>query len=299
MVSIRARFFIRIMKLMSLKIEGEYNVAENRRSLDGNTFLFRKPWSVKAKPIFIDGIKGEWLSPRKSLENRAILYLHGGSFVAGSFKSHRSLAAHIGRVSEAPVLIIEYRLAPENPFPAALEDAISAYNWLIDAKQINPKKIIIAGDSAGGTLTLSTLLKLREDKLPLPAAGICLSPCTDLAITGDSIKTKIDEEIMLTEFEMVEAVKLYLKDEDREHPIASPLYADLTGLPSLMFQTGTAELLLDDTVRFADKAKKQGVEVTIDLWKDMFHVFQIFGNLMPESKKALKKIGDYARETFG
>ena len=287
------------MKLMSLKIEEEYNVAENRRSLDGNTFLFRKPLSVKVKPIVIDGIRGEWLSPRKSLENRAILYLHGGSFVAGSFKSHRSLAAHFGRVSEAPVLIIEYRLAPENPFPAALEDAISAYNWLIDTKQINPKKIIIAGDSAGGTLTLSTLLKLREDGLPLPAAGICLSPCTDLAITGDSIKTKVDEEIMLTEFEMVEAIKLYLKDEDRKHPIASPLYADLTGLPSLMFQTGTAELLLDDTVRFAEKAKKQGVEVTVDLWKDMFHVFQIFGNLMPESKKALKKIGDYAKERTG
>ena len=193
MVSISARFFIRIMKLMSLKIEGELNVVENRRSLDSNTFLFRKPLRVKVKPITIDGIKGEWLSPRKSLRNKAILYLHGGSFIAGSLKSHRSLAAHICKVSETPVLLIDYRLAPENPFPAALEDAILAYKWLINKKQINPDKVIIAGDSAGGTLTLSTLIKLRDEGLPLPAAGICLSPCTDLAITGESIKTKVDE----------------------------------------------------------------------------------------------------------
>ena len=299
MVSISARFFIRIMKLMSLKIEGELNVVENRRSLDSNTFLFRKPLRVKVKPITIDGIKGEWLSLRKSLRNKAILYLHGGSFIAGSLKSHRSLAAHIGKVSETPVLLIDYRLAPENPFPAALEDAILAYKWLINKKQINPEKVIIAGDSAGGTLTLSTLIKLRDEGLPLPAAGICLSPCTDLAITGESIKTKVDEEIMLTEFEMVEAVKLYMKDEDREHPVASPFYADLTGLPPLMFQTGTAELLLDDTVRFAEKAKKHGVQITVDLWEDMFHVFQIFGNLMPESKKALKRIGEYTKERIG
>ncbi len=298
MVSIRARFFIRIMKLMSLKVEEELNVVEQRRSLDGNTFLFKKPLRVKVKPITIDGINGEWLSPTKSMKNRAILYLHGGSFIAGSPKSHRSLAAHIGKVSESPVLFLDYRLAPENPFPAALEDAISAYEWILKAKHIDPKNVLIVGDSAGGTLTLSTLIKLRDDGQPLPAAGICLSPCTDLAITGESIKSKVDEEIMLTEFEIVEAVKLYLKDEDRKHPIASPFYADLTGLPPLLFQTGTAELLLDDTTRFAEKAKKQGVDVTVDLWSDMFHVFQIFGNLMPESKKALKKIGEYAKKRF-
>lgn len=296
MVSKRARFFIKIMNLLSLKVEEELNVEKQRKDLKNQTILFLKPFGVKVDHVHIKGINGEWLYTRKSMKDRAIIYLHGGSYIAGSPKTHRSLAAHISKVSKFPVLLIDYRLAPENPFPAALEDVISAYEWLLDAKEIDPKKVIIAGDSAGGTLTLSALIKLRDDGSPLPAAGICLSPCTDLAITGDSIKTKSEEEIMLSEFEIVEAVKLYLKDVDRKHPVASPLYADLTGLPPLLLQTGTAEMLLDDTIRFAEKAKNEGVEVTVDLWTDMFHVFQIFGNLMPESKKAIEKIGEFIQE---
>ena len=175
---------------------------------------------------------------------------------------------------------------------------VTVYKWLLEAQGFAPKKIIISGDSAGGGLTLASLLKLREENLSLPATGICLSPVTDFAITGESIKTKAKEEIMLTENEIKQSVEIYAKGQSVKHPLISPLYADLPGLPPLLIQTGTAEILLDDSTRFAQKAIEQGVTVDLDLWDNMFHVFQIFGKLIPESKKALKKIGDFAKSNF-
>jgi len=298
MVSFRAKFFMKIMKLMSLKEEGVLDIEKQRKELENNVFLFKKPRKMKVRSLEINGISAEWLYQKDQIEDRAILYLHGGSYNAGSLNTHRSLAARIGKVSSSPVLSIDYRLAPENPFPAALEDAVSAYIWLIEYKNIKPSKIAIAGDSAGGGLTFATLLKLRDEEKTLPACAISLSPWTDLALTGDSIKTKADVDIMLTENEGEQSAELYLKDIDRKHPLASPLYADLKGLPPLLIQTGTAEIILDDSTRFAEKAEKSDVKVTLDLWSDMPHVFQIFGNLMPESKKALEKIGDFIKENF-
>ena len=285
------------MKLMSLKVEGILDIEKHRKDLESNVFLFKKPRRTQIQSIKINHISAEWLTQKdQKTESSAILYLHGGSYNAGSLNTHRSLAARIGKISNSPVLSIDYRLAPENPFPAALEDAISAYDWIIKHKNIHPTKIAIAGDSAGGGLTLATLIKLRDEKKALPACAICLSPWTDLALTGDSIKTKADEDIMLTENEGLQSAELYLKDVDRKHPLASPLYADLEDLPPILIQTGTAEILLDDSTSFAKKAEESGINVTLDLWSDMFHVFQIFGNLMPESKRALKKIGKFVKE---
>ena len=234
--------------------------------------------------------------PSKSDKECVIIYLHGGAYNAGSLKTHRGIAAHIGLVSESPVLFLDYKLAPEYPFPAALEDVFLVYNWLLEQEGIKSSKIIIAGDSAGGGLTLATLIKLRDSNKPLPAAAVCLSPWTDLALTGESIETKANEEIMITKNDLQYAAKIYLRDIDTKNPLASPLYADLEGLPPILLQTGTEEIILDDTLRFAEKAKNAGVDVTTDIWAGLWHVFQIFGNLMPESKKALKKIGGFIRE---
>ncbi|MCG3215439.1 MAG: alpha/beta hydrolase [Candidatus Heimdallarchaeota archaeon] len=298
MTSLRAKIFIKIMKAMSMKDEGIFDVKKKRENLEKRVSMFKMPRKVKVEHIDVDGIPAEWLYPHNSEKNRVILYLHGGYYTSGSPKTHRSLAARIGKTSNSPVLLIDYRLAPENPFPAALEDSISAYNWITKQKGIKTNKLMIAGDSAGGGLVLATLIKLRDEKNALPAAAICLSPWTDLALTGDSIKTKADEELMLTEIEVRQAAQFYLKEAESKNPLASPLYADLNGLPPLLIQTGTAEILLDDSTRFVDKAKTSGVKVTFDLCPEMFHAFQMFGNLIPESKKALKKIGMFVQEIF-
>ncbi len=298
MVSLCAKFFVGIMRLMKMKNHGTLDVEKARKDLEGQVFLFKTPRNVKVEPISIEGILAEWLLPKGCNIDRVIIYLHGGSYHAGSLRTHRGLAARIGINSNSSVLSVDYSLAPENPFPAAIKDVVTVYKWLLEAQGFAPKKIIISGDSAGGGLTLASLLKLREENLSLPAAGICLSPVTDFAITGESIKTKAKEEIMLTENEIKQSVEIYAKGQSVKHPLISPLYADLPGLPPLLIQTGTAEILLDDSTRFAQKAIEQGVTVDLDLWDNMFHVFQIFGKLIPESKKALKKIGDFAKSNF-
>ena len=298
MVSLRARFFVGIMRMMKMKKYGPIDVEKSRKDLEGQVFLFKTPRTVEIEPVSINGIPAEWLFPKGCHTDRVIIFLHGGSFHAGSLRTHRGLAARIGINSDSSVLSLDYSLAPENPFPAAIEDVISVYRWLLEVKGFDAKKIIISGDSAGGGLTLASLLKFQEENIVLPAAAICLSPVTDFAITGDSITTKAKEEVMLTENEMKQSFEIYAKGQNAEHPLVSPLYADLYGLPPLLIQTGTAEILLDDSKRFAQKAVKQGVTVDLDLWDNMFHVFQIFGNLIPESKKALKKIGEFAKSNF-
>ncbi|MHA1198946.1 MAG: alpha/beta hydrolase [Candidatus Heimdallarchaeaceae archaeon] len=283
---------------MSLKNEGKMDVEKKRKKLRDDVFLFKKPRKTIIETLDINGLPAEWLSRKNQPNDRAILYLHGGYYISGSPDTHRSLAARICKVSNSPVLSIDYRLAPENEFPASLEDSISAYSWILNHKKISPQNVVIAGDSAGGGLTLSTLIKLRDEKIALPAGGVCLSPWTDLALTGESVKTNAEIDIMITENEALQAAEYYLKDGDRKDPLASPLYANLEGLPPLFIQTGTAEVLLDDSTRFAEKAEKSGVNVELDLWEDMFHAFQIFGILLPESKKALEKIGIFIKKVM-
>jgi acetyl esterase/lipase len=279
-----------------MKYDGPIDVERKRKNLESRVFLFRKPRNVSVEEISIEGISCEWLFPPSYNKDWVVIYLHGGAYIAGSPNTHRGLAARIGKTSESPVLFIDYSRAPENPFPAALDDVVKVYSWLIKQKEVNPKKIVITGDSAGGGLTLSTLIKLREDGMSLPAAAVCLSPWTDLAITGESVEKKAKEEIMLTRNELIQSAKIYLGDTDCKNPLASPLYADLKGLPPILLQTGSKEIILDDTTRFAKKAKEEGVEVISDIWPGLWHVFQIYGNLMPESKKALEKIGRFIRE---
>ena len=221
-----------------------------------------------------------------------------GGYIGGSIETHKDLVARISRAAKVRVLIIDYRLAPEHPFPAALEDAVAAYQWLISNEKIDPKNLIIGGDSAGGGLTVSTLVKLREEELSLPAAAICLSPWTDLAVTGESIKTKAEVDPFITPEINEFCAKNYLKDTDPKNYLASPLYADLKELPPMYIQVGTSEVLLDDSVRLAENAKEAGVDVELDIWEDMIHVFAIFAALAPESQQAIEKISDFIQKNL-
>ena len=255
--------------------------------------MMRVPKDAKCEPIDIAGVPAEWISVPESINDRVLLYFHGGGYIAGSINSHREYCVHLARASKTRVLLIDYRRAPEHRFPAALEDATKVYDWLVSSGGINPKNIVIAGESAGGGLTIATLLKLRDDNKELPVAGIPLSPYLDLAVTGESVKNKADIDPMSTEAMLKFCAEQYLGEGDKKNPLASPLYADLKGIPPLYIQVGTAELLLDDSIRFADLAKAAGVEVSLELWDDMIHMFQMFAALAPEGQDAINKIGEF------
>ncbi|MFX1269464.1 MAG: alpha/beta hydrolase, partial [Promethearchaeota archaeon] len=209
----------------------EPSVEAIRSGLNQLATMTKLPSDVKCEPINAGGVPAEWISTPDIDYDHVMLYFHGGGYIAGSIETHRDLVARISRAAKVRVLIIDYRLAPEYPFPAALDDAMTAYQWLISNEKINPKNVIIGGDSAGGGLTISTLVKLREKGIALPTAGVCLSPWTDLAGTGESIKTKAELDPFLTPEAGEFMAQAYLKNTDPKNYLASPLYADLKGLP--------------------------------------------------------------------
>jgi monoterpene epsilon-lactone hydrolase len=256
------------------------------------------PKDAKCEPLNAAGIPAEWISVPESKSSKIVLYFHGGGYIAGSIDSHRDLCIRIARASKTRVLLIDYRLAPEHLFPAALEDAIKVYQWLISSKGINSKKIIIAGESAGGGLTIATLIKLKNENINLPKAAICLSPFMDLAVTGDSVKTKAEIDPMVTKEDLEFCAKQYLGDQDRKNPFASPLYADLQDLPPLLIQVGSSEVLLDDSLRFVDRAKNAGAEVSLEVWDEMIHMFQLYAYVVPEGQEAINKIGEFIQKSL-
>jgi monoterpene epsilon-lactone hydrolase len=274
----------------------EFSVEAIREGLDQLGDMVKLPKDVKSENVNARGVPAVWISTPDVLNDQVLLYLHGGGYIAGSIKSHNNLAARLSRVSKARVLVIEYRLAPEHIFPAAIEDSTKAYRWLVSNEGILPKNIIIGGDSAGGGLTIATLVNLRDEGDKLPAAAVCLSPWTDLAITGNSIKTNADIDPFVPAEDVETMAKLYYGDEDPKNPLVSPLYANLQGLPPLLIQVGTAEVLLDDSVRVAERAKEAGVEVQLEIWQDMIHVFAAFAEWAPEGQEGIDQIGDFIQK---
>jgi acetyl esterase/lipase len=194
----------------------------------------------------------------------------------------------------APLLLVDYRLAPEHPFPAALEDATRSYRWLL-RRGSSPERIAVAGDSAGGGLTVAAMLEWKASGQPVPAAGVCLSPWFDLAMTGESIRTKASVDPTLRPSDMSFVAWCYLRSADPKTPTASPLYGDLTGLPPILIQVGTNEILLDDSRRFADRAGQMGVSVQLEIWDEMFHVWHAYFQFVPEARKAIAAIGEFLR----
>lgn len=295
---IRNRHFLRF-RLKREAWDDRTSIPDFRRQCEAGARRMKLPDGIEVWPVTIEGVTGienrqaEWLIPDIAAKNKVILYTVGGGYVSGSCNDHRAMVAKITKGSGVTTLLFDHRLAPEDPFPAALEDAVTSYRWLL-AQGLAPSNIIIAGDSAGGGLCLATLLALRDQGVPLPAAAVALSPWTDLALTGESYRTKLKASIDPPGMSVV-CSKYYVGENDPCLPWISPLYGDLRGLPPIFICVGTNETMLDDSTHFAEKAKAAGVDVTLKTWEGMVHCFPLMAPLFPEAIQALDEICAFIR----
>ncbi len=280
--------------LAKLPPSDSLTTAERRAQYERAEKVFPTPPEVKVERVSAPAVPAEWLRPPGAVAGRVVLYLHGGGYVIGSPRSHRHLAAAIASAGAASALLLDYRLAPEHPYPAAVDDATAAYRWLLD-QAIAPEQVVIAGDSAGGGLTVATLLALRDRGVPLPAGGVCISPWVDLTCSGGSYRTKAAVDPIVTQVGVAEMAKAYLGNVAPRTPLASPLFADLRGLPPLLIHVGSDEVLLDDAVELAAMAKAAGVETTIEVWERMIHVWHWFLPMLDEAHAAVEGIGRFTR----
>ena len=280
--------------LAKLPPSDSLTVAERRAQYERAEKAFPTPPEVKVERVSAPVAPAEWLRPPGAAPGRVVLYLHGGGYVIGSPRSHRHLAAAIATAGQASALLLDYRLAPEHPYPAAVDDATGAYRWLLD-QGIAPEHIVIGGDSAGGGLTVATLLALRDARLPLPAGGVCISPWVDLTCSGGSYRTKAAVDPIVTRTGVEEMARAYLGRSAARTPLASPLFADLRGLPPLLIHVGSDEVLLDDAVQLADRARAAGVDATLEVWDRMIHVWHWFLPMLDEAQSAVDGIGRFIR----
>jgi len=283
-----------LRKMPPLGSGEEFDLAAARRSMEilsANPII---PDGTVFEKVVASGVPAEWVSLPGSDPTKTVLYLHGGGYTLGSIDTHRGLAARIAEASGTRVLIIDYRLGPETPFPGAVDDATAAYVFLID-QGIAPERIAIGGDSAGGGLTFATLVHLKEKNRPLPGAAFALSPWVDLEGLGESMETRAEADPMVEKEELVRMGQLYLGDADPRPPLAAPLYADLADLPPILVQVGTAEILLDDSIRIVERLRDAGVAVELQQFEDLIHVFQAFAPIVPESVAAIEKIGAFVK----
>jgi acetyl esterase/lipase len=269
-------------------------IAERRAQYERAEKFFPLPDDVKVEPVATPVAPAEWLRPASAEPGRVVLYLHGGGYVIGSPRSHRHLAAAIASAARASTLLLDYRLAPEAPFPAAVDDATGAYRWLL-AQGVAPGRITIMGDSAGGGLAVATLLALRDAGVPVPAAGVCISPWVDLTCSGASYASRAAVDPMVKRESVEMMARAYLGTASPTHPLASPLFADLAGLPPLLVQVGDDEVLLDDAVQLVERTRKAGGAATLDVWDRMVHVWHWFTTMLDESPAAIDRIAAFAR----
>ena len=296
MPSLRSHIYRLVVKfLMSPKFDTTSTAQKQRKALERFSTLSILPGKTKIRPLQIGKINAEWISVGNTPENCVILYLHGGAYCIGSLNTHRELAARISKASKIKILQIDYRLAPEHPHPAAVEDAVFAYRWLLK-NGFSSNNIVIAGDSAGGGLSIAALVKLRDLGEPLPSAAVCLSPWTDLELTGESMNTHIHKDPFLTPAWLNYMAKHYAADNDFRLPLISSVYANLAMLPPLLIQVGSDEIFLSASIRLAKRAREAGVDVTLDIWENMWHVWHFFAGKMPEANTALNYMGRFIRK---
>jgi acetyl esterase/lipase len=288
--------FETVLKLLAERDIPESRTFEERRAdLETATGIFKLANDIHCVQLKAGGLSAEWVVAPGAANERVILYLHGGGYAIGSINTHRELVSRISRAAQARALLIDYRLAPEHPHPAAVEDAVAAYRWLL-AEGFDPSRIVIAGDSAGGGLTVAAAVALKNAGVPPPAALVCLSPWVDLELIGDSWTTKAEADPIVERDGIIDMANAYLGGKDPRTPLAAPLYADLSGLPPVLIQVGQSEVLLDDAVRLADRGKAAGMEVTLEPWEDMIHVWHLFASMLPEGQEAIDRIGRFVIE---
>jgi len=246
-----------------------------------------RPRNMEYTTVTLGGINGLRASPNGVTTDRHILYLHGGGYVLGSPRTHIAMAARLARRSAATVTVIDYRLAPEHPYPAAIDDCAAAYEALLE--ETHAESVCISGDSAGGGATLATLARLRSTGAPRPGCAYLISPWTDLTSSGESLTTRADADPMIDAAYIEQVALQYAGETPLDDPGVSPLFEDLTGMPPMLIQVGNDEVLLSDSTRLAERAKKAGVEVELEVAEDMWHVYQLFARYLPEADKALDR----------
>lgn len=287
-LSIRSRIFRRMMKLFVTPADAP--IAKRRAALERAGKL-PGPRGIDRTSIEVGGVPALRATPVSGPAKRHVLFLHGGGYIMGSSTSHFTVASRLGKMADGSVTVVDYRLAPEHPFPAALDDCVAAARDLIG--EVGAAHVAIVGDSAGGGATIATLCALRDAGDPLPACAFVMSPWVDLTGSGDSVTSKRDVDPVVEPDMLDGCAADYLNGADATDPRASPLFADLTGLPPLLIQVGSDEVLLDDSVRLAASAKEAGVDVELDEWPGMWHVFQALVGSMPEANRAMQQGAEF------
>jgi len=262
------------------------------------TSMTALPVGVRWTEVNAGGVPAIWADAEGGSREHAVIYVHGGGYVIGSASGYRNFTGQLAKVVGCRVLSVDYRLAPEHPHPAAVEDSTSAYQWMLE-QGFSPTQLAISGDSAGGGLTVSTLLKLRDIGAPLPVAGVSISPWIDMEGVGESMKTKAELDLLVDEASLKGMAELFLAGQDPKDPLAAPLHGDLEGIPPLLIQVGDEETLLDDSIRLAEIAGAAGNEVRLEIFPEMQHVFQLFAGNLPEADEALLQIADWLRPRLG
>ena len=272
----------------------ENELAHRARRLLGTPAPFRRLHTrrMKITQVDEDGVRGEWIEPRQARDG-VILYIHGGGYVSCSPATHRPITGTLARLTGRRVFSLDYRLAPENKFPAAVEDVVAAYRWIVEKQGAPANRIAVGGDSAGGGLTLALLLKARDDGLPQPACAVCFSPWTDLTGGGKSIKSNDGRCAMFTPENIDDFAAAYLGDASPLEPLASPAYSDLNGLPPLLFHVSSTELLLDDSRRVHVAVQEAGGSSRIEIYEDVCHAWQMLAGVVPEARQSLKDAADF------
>jgi acetyl esterase/lipase len=298
MSSIRARIIRSVSSAYVRRVDvSNVDFKKIRRLWNRLGGLMITAFGVRVEADAIKGLHAEWLTPKNHIKGKLLLYLHGGGYVVGGCDMHRQMVSHIARAGRIRTLLPEYRLSPEHKFPAAIDDAVAIYRSLIDMG-IRAEDIVFAGDSAGGGLAVGTMLALRDAGDPLPAAAVLLSPFLDATGSGDSMRTRATRDPWFSPEDVSVVADFYCEPHQRRFPMISPVFANIEDLPPLFIQVGDDEILLSDSERIADACIAAGIDVDLEVWPEMWHVFQMFVGKMPEARQAIDKIGDYIQSRW-